>query len=305
MRRRITLFAVIVAGLAFAPVAALAGPSVTPLVSTDWLEANLGAPDLVILDIRSQSEFESGHIPGSQRTAYPSDWTTERDGIPSRIPETADLEAFLSSIGIGPDVSVVVVPSGTDASELGGATWIYWVLKYLGHDAVAILDGGWAAWDWEHRPVEQGAVPSPEPKAFVASPRPEILAEVDYVVSQLDTDTVIIDARPGNQYTGVVQSPLTVRAGHIPGAINLPYANFYDDLFGKLKSVDELEAVLPPELSDRTVKIIVYCNAGHWSSIDWFVLHELLGFDNTRLYEASMAGWSRNPDLPLVTGPDP
>ena len=127
-----TLAPLIVGAFALASSVAWAGPAVTPLVTTDWLEEHLGAEDLLILDIRSLSEFEQAQIPGSQHTAYPGDWNTERDGIPARIPLTADLEAYLSSIGIGPDVSVVVVPADTNSTEIGGATWIYWMLNISG-----------------------------------------------------------------------------------------------------------------------------------------------------------------------------
>ncbi len=295
--------AVLAVGIAASP--ASAGPEMTPLVSTQWLEDHLGAEDLVILDIRSMDEFESAHIPGSQHTAYPGAWNTERDGIPSRIPLTADLEAMLSSIGIGPEVSVVVVPAGTNSTEIGGATWIYWVHKYLGHDAVAILDGGFAEWEWNGHPTESGASPDPEPRDFVAEVRPELIAETDYVAERMNSDVVIVDARPENQYTGAVQSGLVTRPGHIPSAISLNNARFYNELFNRFKDVEGLEAELPPELEDRSVQVITYCVGGHWGSINWFVLHELLGFENARLYEGSMAAWTRREDLPVALGEDP
>lgn len=284
---------------------AMAGPAVTPLVSTDWLEDNLGAEDLVILDIRSEDLFESAHIPGSQHTAYSGEWNTEREGIPARLPIVEDLEAMLSRIGIGPDVTVVVVPAGTNSTEIGGATWIYWVHKYLGHDAVAILDGGYAEWEWNGLPTESGPVPDPEPRTFVASVRPELLAETDYVAERMNSDVVIVDARPEAQYTGATQSGMVTRAGHIPSAISLNNARFYDELFNRFKAIEGLEAELPPELADRSVQVITYCVAGHWGSINWFVLHELLGFENARLYEGSMAAWSRDESLPITLGDQP
>ena len=296
---------VLLAALILGSGAAKAGPAVTPLVSTDWLEANLAADDLLVLDIRSEDEFVAAHIPGSHRTAYPGDWNTERDGIPSRIPLTEDLEAMLSAIGIGPEVSVVLVPAGTNSTEIGGATWIYWVLKYLGHDAVAILNGGWAAWEWDGRPTETGAAAPVAVRSFTAVPRPELLAETDYVAERLHSDTVVIDARPAPHYTGAIQSGLVTRPGHIPGALSLDNALFYDALFNQFKELVDLEAQLPEGLTDRTTEIISYCVAGHWGSINWFVLHELLGFENTRLYEGSMAAWSRREDLAVVVGPDP
>ncbi|MHA1560167.1 MAG: sulfurtransferase [Alphaproteobacteria bacterium] len=283
---------------------AIAGPAVTPLVSPEWLEENLGAEDLLILDLRSVDEFDVAHVPGSNQTPYPGAWKTEREGIPSRIPLTADLEVMLSGIGIGANVAVVLVPAGTNSTEIGGATWIYWVLKYLGHDAVAILNGGWAAWERDDRATERGAVAGAEPRQFVAAPRPELLAETGYVADRLHSGTYIIDARPAPQYEGVAQSGLVTRPGHIPGAISLDNALFYDPLFNQFKEFQELETQLPAGLTDRSAEIISCCNAGHWGSISWFVLHELLGFENTRLYEGSMAAWSRT-ELPIVLGADP
>ena len=293
-----------VAALLLFASSAIAGPAVTPLVSSDWLEENLGDEDLIVLDLRSVDEFGAAHVPGSNQSPYPGAWSTERDGIPSRIPLTADLEVMLSGIGIGPDVTVVLVPAGTNSTEIGGATWIYWVLKYLGHDAVAILNGGWAAWEWDGRPTESGAVVEAEPRQFVAAPRPELLAETDYVAERLHSEVFIIDARPAPHYTGAIQSGLVTRPGHIPSAISLDNALFYDSLFNQFKELEELEAQLPEGLTDRTAEIISYCVAGHWGSINWFVLHELLGFENTRLYEGSMAAWSRT-EFPIVLGDEP
>jgi thiosulfate/3-mercaptopyruvate sulfurtransferase len=115
---------------------------------------------------------------------------------------------------------------------------------------------------------------------------------------------VIVDARPPDQFTGDGKSGLVERAGHIPGAISLDNARLYDAAANRLKRIAELEAELPPELSDRSQKVIVYCNTGHWSSIGWFALHELLGFDNAVLYAGSMAAWAANDDLPVALGPE-
>ena len=101
---------------------AVAGPAVTPLVTTNWLAQNTIAEGLVVLDIRSKADFEASHIPGALQTDYPGNWRTTRDEVPWVLPEIADLEAFLSSLGIGAGISVVVVPAGTGSTELGGAT---------------------------------------------------------------------------------------------------------------------------------------------------------------------------------------
>lgn len=304
MMKRLATVLVLLFGALGLPSSAAAGPAVTPLVSTDWLQSHLGDEGLAVIDYRAAGAFAEAHIPGSLQTNYPGAWRATRDDVPWSIPETADLESFLSGLGIEGETSVVVVPAGTGATELGGATWIYWVLKYLGHDAVAVLDGGFAAWTAEGRETVSGDAPPPTQVAFVADLRPGILATTDYVAERLGGDTVIVDARPPSQYTGESQSGLVTRAGHIPGAISLDNALLFDAGRGRLKPVDALEALLPDVLADRSAEVIAYCNTGHWSSINWFVLHEVLGFENTRLYEGSMAAWTRT-DLPVVTGPDP
>ena len=132
--------------------AALAGPAVTPLVSTNWLSDNLAAEGLVILDLRSPESFQTSHIPGAVNTD-PAQWSTTRGDVPWLLPEVGELEDRLSSVGIGNQTSVVIVPTRTGISALSTATWIYCVFKYLGHDAVAILDGGWSDWLGEGLPI--------------------------------------------------------------------------------------------------------------------------------------------------------
>lgn len=294
-----------ICGLLLLPNAAFAGPTVTPLVSTDWLSEHLDAEDLVILDYRSARAFETSHIPGSVHTEYPGLWRATMDGVPWALPELGSLEALLSDLGVDAESSVIVIPEGSGSTELGGATWIYWVLTSLGHDAVAILDGGWNAWSGEGRVSEGGDGADINPTTFVARPTPAILASTGFVRERLSGETVIVDARPFSQYVGETQSELVTRAGHIPGAISLDNARFYDADTGRLRPLDALEAELPPELSDRSVAVISYCNTGHWSSINWFVLHELLSFEDVRLYEGSMAAWTRDPELPVVSGGRP
>lgn len=276
----------------------------SPLVSAEWLAGQLDRDDLVVIDVRETEAFEAGHVPGSIHTVYPGAWRTERDGIPWVLPDVPDLEAFLSSIGVGNDKTVVLVPAGRDATELGRATWPYWVLKYLGHDAVAVLDGGWKAWQADAaRPVDDG--PSqPQPAGFTADLRPDILISTAEVANRLGGPALIVDARPPNQYLGETKSGLAVRAGRIPGALNVPTASLFDADAGRLKPRDGLAAIVSPILADKDREIVVYCNTGHWSSTDWFVFRELLGYSNVRLYEESTAGWTRDASLPVETGPE-
>ena len=280
---------------------ALAEPAVTPLVSTDWLRSNLERGDLVIIDIRADGDFAKAHVPGAVQSDHPGIWRG-KNGV---VPPVAQLEAGLTGLGVAGDTMVVIVSAGKDATEFGAAARVYWTLKYLGHDAVAILDGGWEAWATNSAlPVaDNEEVAKRASMPFVAKVRPELLATTDQVAAKLGTATVIVDARPGAQYLGKDKVAAATRFGHIPGAFSLDSAGFYDAATNRLKPKDELVSLLPDELRGQAdADVVAYCNTGWWSATDWFVLHELLGYDNAALYAESMVGWSADPSRPVATG---
>jgi thiosulfate/3-mercaptopyruvate sulfurtransferase len=281
-----------------APAPARPAEAVPPLVSVAWLKDHLGGPNLLVLDIRAKEDFEAGHIAGAVNGPYPDTW---RQAGWSLLPLPV-LTRNLEALGVADDATIVVVPAGGDGTEFGGATFVDWVLKYLGHEKTAILDGGWTVWrDDPTDSVTQG--PSRPRKArLTVHPRPEIRATTEQVSRLLGTDMVFVDGRSPEQYLGGSQSPLVSRAGRLPGAISLPFSSLYDDTARRLKPASAVTALMPPKLADRPPKIIAYCNTGHWSSIDWFVLHELLGYADTRLYDGSMAEWTRDPRRSVETG---
>ena len=280
---------------------ALAEPAVTPLVSTDWVRSNLERGDLVIIDIRGEADFAKAHVPGSIRSDHPGIWRG-KNGV---VPPITQLEAGLTGLGVANGKTVVIVPAGKDATEFGAAARVYWTLKYLGHDAVAILDGGWKAWATDSAlPVAGGEeVAKKASTPFVAKVQPELLATTDQVAAKLDTATVLVDARPEAQYLGKDKVAAATRFGHIPGAVSLDQARFYDAVTNRLKPKDALLSLLPDELRDKTdADVVSYCNTGWWSATNWFVLHELLGYDNAALYAKSMVGWTADPSRPVATG---
>jgi thiosulfate/3-mercaptopyruvate sulfurtransferase len=114
---------------------------------------------------------------------------------------------------------------------------------------------------------------------------------------------VLVDARSPAQFQGESKSPLVSRAGHIPGAINLPNDRLYDTAAHRLHSEDRLLALLPAAIAGPETPIIVYCNTGHWSSIVWFALVEVLGFSNVRLYDGSMQAWTADPQRAVAGRP--
>jgi thiosulfate/3-mercaptopyruvate sulfurtransferase len=275
-----------------------AGAEVKPLVSTDWLKAHLGEKNLLVLDIRAKEDFEAGHIPGAVDAEYPDFW---RHGSGALLP-LKPLIRSLAAMGVGDGTTVVIVPAGGDAAELGGATFAYWVLKYLGHDEAAILDGGWTAWRSDATDAVQRGPSTPVAAAFTAHPTPAIRATTEEVRQLRGAGAILLDARSSDQYLGKDKSGLVSRAGRIPDAINLPFSSLYDDAAHRLRPSSQLASLLPPEVAGGAADVVAYCNTGHFSSIDWFVLHELLGHANTRLYDGSMAAWTRDPHRPVESG---
>ncbi|HXZ21816.1 MAG TPA: sulfurtransferase [Pseudolabrys sp.] len=284
--------------LSAALAASSAGVHAEPLVSVQWLSAHRADADLIVLDIRSAIDgggaqaYAAAHIPDSVHSDYDkAGWRVTRNNVPFMVPTTAELEKLIGDLGVDEDSHVVVVPAGVNVLDFGSATRTYWTLKYVGVKNVSILDGGIAAWRQAGLPTEAGTKP-PSPKIFTAAVDKSILAEASDVESIEDKGgATLIDARPASFFFGKEKAPASQAYGHIPGALNLDSARFYDPTTNRLKSKAELAAIVNAVPVGPTVS---YCNTGHWASTDWFVLHELLGRNETRLYAGSMVEWTSN-----------
>jgi thiosulfate/3-mercaptopyruvate sulfurtransferase len=273
-----------------------------PLVTPEWLSSRLNDESILVLDLRSaagheESDYLEAHIPGAVWSDYSQSWRTSRNNVPGVIPPVDSLEPYLSSVGIDEEKTVVIVPAGEGATEFGGAARVYWTLKYLGHDEVSILDGGWNAWKEAGLPTEAGAV-TPRPSVFTAAPREELLMSTAAVASELGTQKVFIDARPFSFFQGKDKHPAAPRFGRLPGALHLDNGSFYDEENQRLKPLSELKAAVPASLAPDA-QIVSYCNTGHWAATNWFVLHELLGYEDVTLYDESMVGWTQAADRPV------
>ncbi len=285
-----------------------AGPTVAgaaePLVSTRWLKERLADPDLVVLDIRSALDgggaaaYARGHIPRAVHSDYDKGgWRVTRNGVPFMLPTAAELEALIGELGIDEDTHVVVVPAGVHVLDFGAAARVYWTLKVAGHSRVSILDGGFAAWTAEPaNPVETG-VNTPTPKIFtVALDRSPAVPTEEVEQLSRSGNATLLDARPARFFAGKEKAPAAKAYGHIPGARNLDSATFYDPDSNRLRPPAELAAIagaLPKG------PVVSYCNTGHWAATNWFVLSEVLGRKDVRLYYGSMVAWTADADRPV------
>jgi len=298
-------FAATAAGLALALVLAApaAAADAQPLVSAAWLNGHQGDANLVVLDIRSAIDgstpetFAQGHIPGAVHSDYDkAGWRVTRNNVPFMVPTTPELEKLIGDLGIDENSHVVVVPAGVNVLDFGSAARTYWTLKYAGVGNVSILDGGLAAWKSVGYALEAGAH-APSPAIFTAMINNSILALApDVEKIEQNGGATLVDARPVSFFLGKEKAPASAAYGHIPGAHNIDSAQFYDPATNRLKPKAELAAIAGELPAGAT---IAYCNTGHWAATDWFVLHELLGHQQARLYAGSMVDWTSNASHPI------
>jgi len=292
--------------LILAALAPAAATSVTPLVSPQWLNEHLSDPSILVLDIRSAIDgggaqaYAESHIPGAVHSDYDkAGWRVTRNNVPFMLPSDAQLEKLLGETGIDEDVHVVVVPAGVHATDFGSAARVYWTLKVAGHKAVSILDGGFAAWKAANLPVESKINP-PSPKIFTLALDQSMLAigkDVE-TVTKTGHGATLLDGRPATFFSGKEKAPAARAYGHIPGAINLDSATFYDPASNRLRSSTELASIA------QTVPggpVLSYCNTGHWAATNWFVLSELLGRRDVKLYDGSMVEWTADERRPVAS----
>ncbi len=289
--------------LTLAIAAPAAAADLQPLVPVQWLNSHLHDANLVVLDIRSAIDgskpeaFAQAHIPGAVHSDYDkAGWRVTRNNVPFMIPTTPELEKLIGELGIDETSHVVVVPAGVNVLDFGSAARTYWTLKYAGVANVSILDGGLAAWQAAGYGLDKGAH-APSPAIFTAAIDSSLLAQAPDVEKIANNGGVtLIDARPVSFFLGKEKAPAAAAYGHIPGALNLDSAQFYDPATNRLRPKAELAAIAGEVPAGPAV---TYCNTGHWAATDWFVLHELLGHGSARLYAGSMVEWTSNASRPI------
>ena len=277
---------------------------VTPLVSADWLSKNAARVD--IIDVRSKiglkkgESYEAGHIPGAVEANYlTAGWRTTRDGVVGVLPEKEKLEALLGKLGVANEDHVVIVSAGNNATDFGSAARVYWTFKQLGHAKVSILQGGQKEWIESGKALSTDAV-KPTKETYQAKVA-NLNVLLDEVKSVYQTDNVqVIDGRPHKQFVGNAKHEKAARAGRIPQSDNLDNHRFFKPGTATLLDTSKLKEIA--SLVSDEKPIISYCNTGHWASTNWFILTELVGKKNVRVYDGSMVEWSGKTELPVATG---
>jgi len=285
---------------------AAADLSMDTLVSTEWLSEHLEDPDLVVLDcsVRLQQTEAGGFVPVSGRVNYGEghiptagfadlmgDLSDGDSELGFAVPTPEQFCAAMGALGVGDDSRVVLY----DASNSVWAARVWWMLRWVGFDRAALLDGGLKAWTAEGRllstePAERASA------ELTPHPRPELIADRDEVLEAIGDDSVwIIDALPAEHYRG--EMAMYGRPGHIPGATNIPVFSILDES-GHYRPLGELAALND---GDRNGRAITYCGGGIAASANAFVMTRL-GYTDVAVYTASLQEWAADPANPMETG---
>jgi thiosulfate/3-mercaptopyruvate sulfurtransferase len=269
------------------------------LVSSDWVAEHLSDSGVVLAEVDENTDlYEEGHIPGAVKLHWRDDL---QDPVERDIVDKDRFERLLGERGIGTDTTVVVYGDKNNWF----AAYAYWYLKVYGHKDVRILDGGRQKWIDENRELSTNGARR-EPASYSAQDANEsIRARRDQVREWIGAaDRALVDVRSPQEYSGELVAPPgyeqegASRAGHIPGAESIPWAQAVRD-DGTFKSADDLRALYAGKGVTEDKKVTAYCRIGERSAHTWFVLHELLGFKDVRNYDGSWTEWGNLVDVPI------
>jgi thiosulfate/3-mercaptopyruvate sulfurtransferase len=285
---------------------------IAPIVSTQWLDENLGLENLVVLDVRSADAYAADHIPGAVSEPFDvpfSAWITMRDGLLLEVPEKEDLFAAIGNLGITADSWIVVVTSPNPGEPphygLSAATRVASTLIYAGIVNVAVLDGGYPKWVADGYDTTD-EVPYIDSVIYEGRLKQRMFVTLGYVRRHLRWSN-ILDGRDADVYYGEVIEPFALKAGHIPGATSLPTPWLWkleEDGVYTFKDVETLDKMARGALRRPWDKMgyfhretIVYCGVGGYASSLWFVLTQVLGYGNVKFFDGSAQQWARHYDL--------
>ncbi len=278
--------------------AALAAPA-DVLVSTEWLEKNLNDPKLRIIEVSvNPGVYERGHVPGAVNFSWHTDLV---DPVRRDIVGKENFEKLLRTAGVSTDSTVILYGDTNNWF----AAWGAWVFDVYGIKNVKLLDGGRKKWEAENRPLAAVAKAPAPGNVRVVEVNDKLRARLPDVLAAAEkrSDAALVDIRSADEYQGKIFAPagvqeLAIRAGHVPGAVNVPWGEAVA-ADGTFKPVEELRKVYAAKGIDGSKPIITYCRIGERSSHTWFALTKLLGYE-VRNYDGSWTEYGNAVGVPVT-----
>ncbi len=285
------------------------------VISTEALAGRLGQPGLRVYDCTTYLEppdpgsddpykpvagwktFVEGHIPGADFLDLQGELSALDTRLKFTMPSPEHLARAFGRHGTGDGARVVLYSIGT----MMWATRVWWMLRSLGFDGAAVLDGGFDRWQAEGRAVESGDPKGYPPATFTPRPRPGRFVDRTAVKAAIgDPRTVTVNALGPQVHKGLEPSRYG-RPGRVPGSVNVPAASLVDPATKRFVSPADAMARFAAAGINKDRRVIAYCGGGISATIDLFLLHQL-GFDDLTLYDSSMGEWAKDPSLPIETG---
>lgn len=275
------------------------------LVTTEWLAAELGKTDIRVIDATmflaahsrdARAEFEKAHIPGA--VFFDIDEVSDTTSpLPHMLPPAEKFASRMQALGLGDGSRIIVY----DNSPLRSAARVWWMLTLFGAHEVAILDGGFAKWQAEGRPVESGK-PIVRHRHFTVWADKSLVRDAKQITDNLRAKTEqVVDARSAGRFAGTEPEPRAeLRSGHIPGSKNLPFDTLINE-DGTYKSRDAIKAAFDTAGIDLSKPTVATCGSGVTSAVLAFGA-ALLGHDKVAIYDGSWSEWGANAHNPVVTG---
>jgi thiosulfate/3-mercaptopyruvate sulfurtransferase len=275
----------------------LALPSLRVYDCTTYLEPTPPGSEDPYIAVPGRRTFGEAHIPGADFLDLQGEFSDETTRLRFMMPATAQLEAAFGRHGLGMDSRVVLYSIGT----MMWATRFWWMLRSLGFDGAAVLDGGFDKWKAEGRPTESGPAKGYPPAIFKAAPRAGFFVDKRAVLAATrdSSGTVIVNAL-GPQFHQGLEPSRYGRPGRVPGSVNVPAATLVNTAAKDFTALSDAEAKFTARGVTRDKRVICYCGGGISATIDLFLLHQL-GHDNLTLYDGSMGEWAKDASLPIET----
>jgi thiosulfate/3-mercaptopyruvate sulfurtransferase len=274
----------------------LSAGAAEPLLTPQGVKSAQADASARVLDIRDPKSYAANHIPGSLNAPYGS-WRGPESN-PGELPSLEKLTANVQRLGITADTPVIVVSSGANDTDFGAAARVYWTLKVLGVNHLSVLNGGLKAWQaaglgLDSQPVTVAA------STFAPKINQSMIATREDVINSTKTGkTLLVDARPSAFYSGETRHQVAKTPGTLKGAVNVEHSTWFEPKSSLVVSASEAKKLAASTPLKEDTETISFCNTGHWAATNWFVMSELVGQKNVKLYAGSMVDWTRA-DSPL------
>src|SRR6266850_1274774 len=263
---------------------------------TTYLETPPPGSDDPYVAVPGRRTFEEAHVPGADFLDLQGEFSDSTTRLRFMMPAPAQLEAAFGRHGLGGESRIVLYSIGT----MMWATRFWWMLRSLGFDRAAVLDGGFDKWKAEGRPTEAGPARGYPPTTFKATPRPGLFVDKRAVLAATkDLGTVIVNAL-GPQFHKGLEPSRYGRPGRVPRSVNVPAATLVNATAKDFTALSDADAKFASQGVTKDKRVICYCGGGISATIDLFMLHQL-GHDALTLYDGSMGEWAKDPSLPIET----